>query len=485
MEYVAGCTLRDVLRERGALRPRAALDILEPVLAALGAAHRAGFVHRDMKPENVLIGDDGRVKVADFGLVRAVDTGHQHHRRGARHRRLSRPRADRAAARPTPASTCTPAGSCCTRCSPATSRTTGTPPPGALQAPPRGRPAAVGRRARACRSSWTSWSPAPPPATPDLRPRRRGGAARAGARGARRRYRRAAGRAAPAGASPPGTTSPRTAQRDPALADGAAAAAGRRGRRPAARGATAPAGWRARRPPPPGGAGLRGGPRRGLARARRRRAAGARASARASGTSTPASSPRSRRVLAKTEAQARKRLEEAGLEVGKVEHALQRHRQARHGHRHRPRRPARGSASNGSVTLTVSDGPEMVKVPDVAGARAGEAEARLRGRRAWSRAWSPGVQRRRRRGRGDRHRPGGRAPQRHAGSAVALVVSKGSPVDVPDVTGEDLDDATADAGGGRAEGEASPPQQVNSEYDKGKVARQTPGRAARRPRATR
>ncbi|MER7761209.1 Stk1 family PASTA domain-containing Ser/Thr kinase [Streptomyces sp. NPDC097619] len=72
MEYVPGCTLRDVLRERGALQPRAALDILEPVLAALGAAHRAGFVHRDMKPENVLIGDDGRVKVADFGLVRAV-----------------------------------------------------------------------------------------------------------------------------------------------------------------------------------------------------------------------------------------------------------------------------------------------------------------------------------------------------------------------------------------------------------------------------
>ncbi|MEV5984099.1 Stk1 family PASTA domain-containing Ser/Thr kinase [Streptomyces sp. NPDC052051] len=74
MEYIAGCTLRDVLRERGALQPRAALGILEPVLAALGAAHRAGFVHRDMKPENVLIGDDGRVKVADFGLVRAVDT---------------------------------------------------------------------------------------------------------------------------------------------------------------------------------------------------------------------------------------------------------------------------------------------------------------------------------------------------------------------------------------------------------------------------
>ncbi|MDT0346547.1 Stk1 family PASTA domain-containing Ser/Thr kinase [Streptomyces litchfieldiae] len=73
MEYVGGCTLRDVLRDGGALRPRAVLDILEPVLAGLAAAHRAGLVHRDIKPENVLIGDDGRVKVADFGLVRGVD----------------------------------------------------------------------------------------------------------------------------------------------------------------------------------------------------------------------------------------------------------------------------------------------------------------------------------------------------------------------------------------------------------------------------
>ncbi|MBB1242666.1 Stk1 family PASTA domain-containing Ser/Thr kinase [Streptomyces durbertensis] len=73
MEYIEGCTLRDLLGRRGALSPRAALDVLEPVLAALGAAHRAGLVHRDVKPENVLIGDDGRVKVADFGLARAVD----------------------------------------------------------------------------------------------------------------------------------------------------------------------------------------------------------------------------------------------------------------------------------------------------------------------------------------------------------------------------------------------------------------------------
>ncbi|TDC21467.1 Stk1 family PASTA domain-containing Ser/Thr kinase [Streptomyces sp. 8K308] len=73
MEYVAGCTLRDVLRDRGALQPRAALDVVEPMLAGLAAAHRAGLVHRDVKPENVLIGDDGRVKVADFGLVRGAE----------------------------------------------------------------------------------------------------------------------------------------------------------------------------------------------------------------------------------------------------------------------------------------------------------------------------------------------------------------------------------------------------------------------------
>ncbi|MFC7733051.1 Stk1 family PASTA domain-containing Ser/Thr kinase [Actinomadura keratinilytica] len=71
MEYVPGRTLRDLLTERGRLGPRAALEILQPVLAALAAAHRAGLVHRDVKPENVLITEDGQVKVADFGLARA------------------------------------------------------------------------------------------------------------------------------------------------------------------------------------------------------------------------------------------------------------------------------------------------------------------------------------------------------------------------------------------------------------------------------
>src|SRR4051794_17569082 len=72
MEYVAGATLRDILRQRGRLSPGESLAIMDHVLAALGAAHAAGLVHRDVKPENVLVTPDGRVKVADFGLARAV-----------------------------------------------------------------------------------------------------------------------------------------------------------------------------------------------------------------------------------------------------------------------------------------------------------------------------------------------------------------------------------------------------------------------------
>ncbi|MEX5256241.1 protein kinase domain-containing protein [Kocuria arenosa] len=73
MEHVEGSTLRDLLRRRGALPPGEALALLEPVLDGLAAAHRAGLVHRDVKPENVLISGTGRVTVADFGLTRAVD----------------------------------------------------------------------------------------------------------------------------------------------------------------------------------------------------------------------------------------------------------------------------------------------------------------------------------------------------------------------------------------------------------------------------
>ncbi|MEU4782374.1 Stk1 family PASTA domain-containing Ser/Thr kinase [Micromonospora sp. NPDC023633] len=83
MEYVRGRTLRDVLAERRRLNPDEALAIAEQMLAAIAAAHRAGLVHRDVKPENVLVAEaptggpanlvDSVVKVADFGLARAVE----------------------------------------------------------------------------------------------------------------------------------------------------------------------------------------------------------------------------------------------------------------------------------------------------------------------------------------------------------------------------------------------------------------------------
>ncbi len=72
MELVEGGTLRELLRERGPMPPHAVASVLSPVLSGLAVAHRAGLVHRDIKPENVLISDEGDVKIADFGLVRAV-----------------------------------------------------------------------------------------------------------------------------------------------------------------------------------------------------------------------------------------------------------------------------------------------------------------------------------------------------------------------------------------------------------------------------
>jgi beta-lactam-binding protein with PASTA domain len=83
MELVRGRTLRDLLQARGRLTVGEAFAVLEPVLAGLTAAHRAGIAHRDVKPENVLISVDGQVKVADFGLARAVaGTGQTSHTGG-------------------------------------------------------------------------------------------------------------------------------------------------------------------------------------------------------------------------------------------------------------------------------------------------------------------------------------------------------------------------------------------------------------------
>lgn len=72
MELVEGGTLRELLNERGPMPPHAVAAVLRPVLGALAVAHRAGLIHRDIKPENILIGRDGQVKIADFGLVRAI-----------------------------------------------------------------------------------------------------------------------------------------------------------------------------------------------------------------------------------------------------------------------------------------------------------------------------------------------------------------------------------------------------------------------------
>jgi eukaryotic-like serine/threonine-protein kinase len=73
MEYVDGRTLADILRSNGHLTSKQAAEIATEVAAALGFAHAAGLVHRDIKPANILIGTNGSVKVADFGIARALN----------------------------------------------------------------------------------------------------------------------------------------------------------------------------------------------------------------------------------------------------------------------------------------------------------------------------------------------------------------------------------------------------------------------------
>ena len=74
MEYVQGKTLKEVIQERGRLSAPLACQITIRILSALEHAHRNGIVHRDIKPQNILVHEDGHIKVADFGIARIADS---------------------------------------------------------------------------------------------------------------------------------------------------------------------------------------------------------------------------------------------------------------------------------------------------------------------------------------------------------------------------------------------------------------------------
>ena len=74
MEYVQGKTLKEVIQERGKINPPLACQIAIRILSALEHAHRNGIIHRDIKPQNILVHSDGHIKVADFGIARIANS---------------------------------------------------------------------------------------------------------------------------------------------------------------------------------------------------------------------------------------------------------------------------------------------------------------------------------------------------------------------------------------------------------------------------
>jgi len=74
MEYVQGKTLKEVIKEKGKMTPQVAVQIAIRILAALQHAHKNGIIHRDIKPQNILVHADGHIKVADFGIARMADS---------------------------------------------------------------------------------------------------------------------------------------------------------------------------------------------------------------------------------------------------------------------------------------------------------------------------------------------------------------------------------------------------------------------------
>ncbi|MFI5629687.1 Stk1 family PASTA domain-containing Ser/Thr kinase [Streptomyces sp. NPDC051664] len=461
MEYVAGCTLRDVLRERGALQPRAALDILEPVLAALGAAHRAGFVHRDMKPENVLIGDDGRVKVADFGLVRAV--GSDTNTTGTILGTVSYLAPEQI--EHGTADTRTDVYAC-----------------GVVlyEMLTGAKPHTGDSPAQVIYQHLSEDVPTPSTVVPGLAAELDELVASATARNpearpfdavallAESRTARAALRDSQLDAVPP-----------QALAEAHTDAEDRTSVIPR----VLPVGQgiahhtsRLEMPPPLPPEPARGGPRHGGPRRGMLAAivavllvlgVGAGVWYINSGQFTRVPS-----LLGQTEKAARERLSDSGLELKGVERAYSDNVDRGKVVSSDPKSGAR-IRGNGSVKIVVSRGPEIVKVPDVRGT--GLTEARRALKKVGlvpgmvTKEFSEDI------GQGEviRTDPGAGA-ERHPESAVALVVSKGSPVDVPDLTGLSVQEATdaLDEEGLKAE---VLPGRVNSPEAAGDIARQSPG----------
>ncbi|MGQ4490955.1 Stk1 family PASTA domain-containing Ser/Thr kinase [Streptomyces sp. 372A] len=469
MEYVAGCTLRDVLTERGALRPRAALDILESVLAALGAAHRAGFVHRDMKPENVLIGDDGRVKVADFGLVRAVDAvtntsgtilgtvsylAPEQIEHGTADTRADvyacgvvlyemltgdKPRDGESPAQVIyqhlhedvpPPSAAVPglAPELDALVASATARDPEARPFDAVEL------LAGARRARAALTD-AQLDAVPPQARPEPGPE---GAAE--------------------GSDARTTVIPRVLPKDLGTAHHTS---------------------RLEMPPPapplpPGRTGPLGGPRRGLIAAVLAvllvLGVGSGVWYINSGQFTKVPS-----LLGQTEKAAGKRLSDAGLELKGVKRDFSDTVDRGKVISSDPESGAR-IRGNGSVSLVVSRGPEIVDVPDLAGVRLSDAKERLK-----KAGLLPGIVTKEFNddvAAGEVVRTDPEAGTgRHPDSAVAFVVSKGSPVEVPDVTGLSVDDAT-DALADEGLKVKVKPGRVHSPEVEGDVAVQSPEEGA-------
>ena len=115
MRFVGGEDLRSLVRARGPLEPDAAAEIVAQAGAALDAIHRAGFVHRDVKPANLLVDEEQHVYLTDFGLAKAVLTRAAGHAPGSGWGRWTTSRRSRSAAGgSTRARTCTRSAACCT-----------------------------------------------------------------------------------------------------------------------------------------------------------------------------------------------------------------------------------------------------------------------------------------------------------------------------------------------------------------------------------